>query len=477
MKRTTVLSFFLLLSILSESFGQAKIRQLDSLFNLLKANEQINGYVLVAENGKAIYQKAFGQSDLEKHRLINDDTMFELASVSKQFTAMAIMQLEEKGKLNYDDNIKKFLPSLPYPDITVKHLLHHTSGIPDFLSWNEHQIDTKKINSNKDILYALEKNFKTLATKPGDYFAYSNTNYVLLALIVENISGLSFSKYLDTNIFKPLGMTNTAVYSRRSALKGIENYALGYVYEGRKGIFVESDSLIANSYVRYFDGVAGPYGISSTANDLLKWDNALYTESLVSKQSQEKGYIPATLNNGSKATLGGLHYGFGWLILPLDPETGTRYMHSGGYPGYHTIISRYPEKHKTIILLTNKWNVINIFELTGAIENILFEKPFRIPKKLPFQKSIQLSPAQVKAIEGTYSLKEAPQIKFEITSGLDRVYAQLTNQPKVEIYAESPNDFFYTIVEARLKFVADSNGVINRLILFQNGRELEAVKE
>ena len=437
----------------------------------------MNGCILVAENGKPVYEKAFGYANFDTRQLLHNQTMFELASVSKQFTAMAIMQLHQRGKLTYEDDLSKYFPQIPYHGITISNLLHHTSGIPEFLGWNEKQIDVNRINYNKDILASIIKNAPALNFKPGEHLSYSNTNYVLLALIVEKVSGISFSDYMDRNIFKPLEMSHTKIYPQRAAKEKIKDYAFGNIYNTIKGKFVINDSSAANRYQYYFDGVAGPYGISSNTEDLLKWDQALYTEKLVSKQEQALAYMPSKLNDGKPADFMGIPYGFGWLILPEKDYAGKRYMHTGGYPGYMTIIARYPDKNKTIIILTNVWNVINIYQLCAATEYIIFGKPFVIPPTIPFQKSVTLNPAQLKAIEGTYSLKVAPQVKVVVTSDAVQAYAQVTGQIKVEIYPESELDFFYTVVAAKIKFIKEDNGTIKKLILFQNGQQVEAVKD
>jgi hypothetical protein len=140
-----------------------------------------------------------------------------------------------------------------------------------------------------------------------------------------------------------------------------------------------------------------------------------------------------------------------------------------------TIISRYPDKNKTIIILTNTYNIISLYQLCTATENILFNKPFLVPKSLPFAKSVMLTPLQLKAVEGVYSL--APQVKYTITTDQNQVYAQISGQPKVEIYPESELDFFYTVVQAKIKFEKDAQGKIKKLILFQNGRQIEAQKD
>ncbi|MDP9046982.1 MAG: beta-lactamase family protein, partial [Bacteroidota bacterium] len=435
----------LLTATFSNAFAQHQ-KQLDSLFGTLSAQGYLNGTVLIADGGKPVYEKAFGYADFDKKRPLTNQTMFELASVSKQFTAMAVMQLHEKGLLSYNDSLTKYFPAIPYHGITIEHLLRHTSGIPEFLSWDERQVDVNRVNYNKDILAALVKNKIPLNFKPGDALSYSNTNYVLLALIVEKVSGLSFSDYLDKNIFKPLGMAHTRVYPQRSAVQKVEDYAFGYLYDPNRGKFVVNDSLKANRYQFYFDGIAGPYGISSNTEDMLKWDQALYTNKLISQKEQDAAYITSKLNDGKDAVFAGIPYGFGWLVLPPLPETGRRYAHSGGYPGYMTMIVRFPDKNKTIILLTNIYNVINLYQLTASISNIIFDKPFTIPTALPFKKSLVLSPAQLKVLEGTYAMKIAPQVKVTISSEAGQTYAQLTGQPRVEIYPDSDLVFFYTVV-------------------------------
>lgn len=467
-------TFFLFLLICVTASAQ-KNKILDSVFQDLHRQGAFNGCIIVAEDGKPIYEKAFGYANFETKQTLNNQSIFELASVSKQFTAMAIMQLHQKKKLSYTDDIRKYLPSLSYEGITIDHLLHHTSGIPEFLGWDEQRIDVNRINYNQDILAALVKNHISASFKPGEYMVYSNTNYILLALIVEKVSGLPFADYMKTFVFKPLNMVDTYVYPQRSAAKKLSNYAYGHVYNPKDQTFILNDRFSANKYQRYFDGSAGAYGISSSTEDLLKWDQGLYTEKLISKAEQELAYAPSKLTSGKIATLNGLPYGFGWLILPTTAHTGKRYMHTGGYPGYQTIICRYPEKHKTIVILTNTYNVINIYALCFAVENILFDRPFNVPKIMPFKNSVVISPADLKVIEGIYAL--TPQYKFTITADQGQAYAQLPGQVKAEIYPESELEFFYTIVPARLKFVKDSSGQIQKLILFQNGKQLTAMKE
>ena len=476
----TARSFFVLgviiTSFASNTSAQTE-KKLDSLFKSLAGDGDFNGTVIVADQGKPIYEKAFGYANFDTKQPLENQTMFELASVSKQFTAMAIMQLHQRGKLNYNDAVVKYLPELPYKTISIGNLLHHTSGIPEFLAWSAQYIDVNRINYNQDILNALVKNKIPLDFTPGDKLVYCNTNYVLLALIVEKVSGKSFSEFLNETIFEPLNMTHTRVYPQRAAKQKIANYAYGYLFNPEKNAFDLNDNMISNKFEYYFDGVAGPYGISSNTEDMLKWDQALYSEKLVSHAVQDEAYMSAKLNDGKDATFNNTPYGFGWQIMSNRPGIGRRYMHSGGYPGYMSIIYRYPDKNKTIILLTNIYNVISLYQLAASIENILVDKPFKIPEALPFKKSLTLTPMQLKAIEGTYIPALAPQMTFTISAENSQIYAQLTGQRKIAIYADSELNFFYTVVAAKIKFTKDDEGKVKSLTLVQNGRELVAEKQ
>lgn len=194
---------------------------------------------------------------------LNENSIFELASVSKQFTAMAIVILKEKGKLNYDDKMSKFIPELSnYNHITIRNLLNHTGGLPD-------------------------------------YWEYSNTGYALLASIIENVSGMSYGDYLNKVIFKPLKMNNTFVYTRRYTPQKISNYAYGYVYSDSLKKYFLPDDLDETKIVVWLDGIVGDGTVNSTVNDLLKWDRALYKDQLVSKESKKEIFTSSELNDST----------------------------------------------------------------------------------------------------------------------------------------------------------------------------------
>src|SRR4030095_16644653 len=213
---------------------------------------QFNGNILVAEKGKPIYQQSLGYADYNTRRMLNDSSVFELASVSKHFTAMGIMILKEKGSLNYEDNIKKYFPQLPYENITVRNLLTHTSGIPSYEDQFEKNWDRKKIAFNKDIVDMLSQRKDTLFFKPGTGWKYSNTGYALLASIIEKVSGVSYNDFMAKNIFQPLGITHTFLYNTPRSTGNIpSNYALGFVYSESLKKYILPDSSAKYDYVYY----------------------------------------------------------------------------------------------------------------------------------------------------------------------------------------------------------------------------------
>lgn len=336
-------SFFLLLYLLPLTTKAQPLPNLfDSLFSL---QQKFSGIVLVAENGKSVYQKAFGFREFEKTIPLKTDDIFELASVSKQFTAMIIMMLKERRKLDYDDLVEKYL-SIPYKHITIRHLLTHTSGLPDYQDIMDKYWDKTKVAGNEDCIaflntYAPPKHFE-----PGEKYEYSNTGYMLLASIAEKASGKDFIELSRKWIFKPLKMKSTDIRTLEEKA-AVKNFAIGHIYVKERDVFVRADSFPSSDYTIWLGNRKGPGRISSTASDLLKWDQALYTERLVGQSTLEEAFSPMKLNNGLYS-----NYGFGWS-LRIGSSFGKVVQHTGSNPGYSTMIIRFIDQKKTIILLNN----------------------------------------------------------------------------------------------------------------------------
>jgi len=327
------------------------VASIDSVMTSVVDTARFNGNVLVARNGEVIYQKSFGLSNYYTRERLNDSSVFELASVTKAFTAMAIMMLKEQGKLSYEDDVRKYLPELPYEGITIRHFLTHTSGIADYEyvmlngGW-----DVKKIATNDDIVRFFAKLKPALLFKTGEKWEYSNTAYAMLATIVQRVSGKSFGDFLSENIFVPLDMKTSRIYKTRRSGEVIPNYAYGFVYSDSLKKYVLPDSLKDYFYVYTLDGIEGDGVINSTTGDLFKWNKALYTDKLVSKATLEEAFTSGKLNSDS------LHgYGFGWFI-ENDSTLGKIVRHTGSWPGYRNLIMRFVDSGDCIIVLSNNDN-------------------------------------------------------------------------------------------------------------------------
>jgi CubicO group peptidase (beta-lactamase class C family) len=351
------------------TFGQNKIQKIDSLFTFCN-NGKFNGNVLIAEKGKVIYKKSFGFSNDTTKQKLNENSIFELASISKQFTAAAIVMLKEKGKLSFDDNISKYLPELSnYSNITIRNLLNHTSGLPDYMELMNTIIDKTKIATNKDFISWLVKYKPALLFEPNTQYEYSNTGYVLLASIIEKVSGIWYGDYLSKAIFKPLNMNNSFVYRRRYAPAKLPNYAFGYVYSDSLKKYFLPDNLPETRRVVWFDGVVGDKTVNSTTGDLLKWDRSLYSSKLISMERKKEIFTSSELNDKTKTG-----YGFGWYVEE-NGIYGDIAEHTGSWPGYKTLIERHLQNDKTIIVLVNYRNDSTYIPLTDLRRIIYNIKP------------------------------------------------------------------------------------------------------
>ncbi len=320
--------------------------QIDALMRELHARGQYDGAILVAQQGKVLYRGAFGLADERAARHFTPETQSCLASLSKPFTATAIMMLAEKKQLSYDDPIAKYFPELPKAlgAATIRQMLNHTSGIPDYSS----DLDAERPGmSATDVVKALQKVDKPLFS-PGEKYEYSNSGYVLLGLIVEKVSGKPFLDFLRQSILDPLDMKNTIAQRTSAAAHGYGDFG------------GPSD---AGSYV----GADG--GLYSTVDDLLKFDQA----KLLSPGTLKDAFTAAKVRSGTTT------YGLGWNITS-DPSGALHVWHTGNTAGYRAYMEQVPSSHLTVIMLTNHGNTKRI-DISAIIQNILAGKPYTLPKK------------------------------------------------------------------------------------------------
>jgi len=337
-----------------------KVAKIDSLLNFYHEQGILNGTVLVAEAGKVIYQKGFGYANMDTKETLEPKSVFRLASVSKQFTAMCIMMLEEQNKLNYDDDFQKYLPELKYEGVTIRHLLWHTSGMPDYIDFMpKHFPDDEYVND--DVIKTMAKHHPEKEFEPGERYEYSNTGYLLLASIVERVSGVSFIKFIQQNIFDRIGMSSSIIPFGKNEFVEMANRVRGY-NRTKDGGHVDND------YTSYDYDVCGDGGMFSSVIDLFKWNEALYTEKMVKQETIKEAFQPYVLNDGSVGD-----YGFGWSVNEID--SNKLVDHSGSWIGFRTYILRDITNKHCVIILTNVGNR-NGTQLYNACYNILMDKPY-----------------------------------------------------------------------------------------------------
>jgi CubicO group peptidase (beta-lactamase class C family) len=311
------------------------VRLLNTFFesNLLSRN--FNGSILIAKNGVPLYEKYVGFSDLRTKDPMTDSTPIHIASTSKTFTAIAILRLVQEGKLSLDDSIQRFFPNLPYQGVTVKMLLNHRSGLPNYVYFMEKaKWDKTKQVTNNDMLQVLYTEQPGKYYQAGKRFSYSNTNFVLLAMIIEKITGTPFPQFMQQKFFTPLQMKHTFVFTLADMGKVISSYNY-------------NNTVWDNDFL---EGTYGDKNVYSTPRDLLKWDQALYTDQLIRKSLLDTAFMPYSNERPS------IHnYGLGFRMLNLRNGKKIIY-HFGRWHGFNAAFARLTDEKATIIILGNKFN-------------------------------------------------------------------------------------------------------------------------
>ena len=449
----------------SSIFCQVNYTVIDSILTVFHNAKSLNGNVLIAEKGQITYNRSFGFANETTKEKLNENSVFGLASVSKQFTATAIVMLKEQGKLNYDDKITKYIPELiAYNNISIRNMLNHTSGLQDFEQLQNSKeareyLSTRSgkiVITNKDVI-AFFSNYKPkLIFNPGSRFEYCDIGYVFLGSIIERVSGLAYAEFLDKYIFKPLGMSNTFVLSPETELHNIQNYATGYVYSDSLKKYQSVDSMIAKSNLQVI--TSGPSEIYSTVFDLLKWDRALYSEQIVTSSSLKEIFEPAILNDHTTT-----NYGFGWFIMK-DPNYGMSVYHTGGGRGFVTCIERNIDHDKTIIMLQNHNQVLYPVDI---INRNLYNIPLPVEQKL--------SQVQLDALSGNYEIQKGFELKIWSDNG--NIFAQATGQTVVPLFAENEIMLFAKLIDVKLQFEKNRQGKITCLYILKNGNKTRAEKK
>ncbi|MGJ8662789.1 MAG: serine hydrolase domain-containing protein [Marinicella sp.] len=321
---------------------------IDQYVNQLYIQQKFIGSILVAHQGKVIINKHYGTVGVDKQNQIVDQSVFEVASLTKAFTATLTMMIKQDGLLQLDDSVNRFLPHFPYPNITVRHLLSHTSGLSEnlFFQWAGKNMDPRKIYSNEMILKYLNSVKPKLQFNPGDQFEYSNVGYMILPLILKNVTGQSYIHLLNERIINPLQMHQTGIYPQTDKASKMNNYVFGQMFNSKH------QKLISTFGMAWSDAMYGGVGILSNTNDLFKWDQALYSNHILDEASLSEMFSPYQLNNGEYSK-----YGLGWFvydqIIINDKNIGTQVFHHGLWPGYESLFTRLIDHQLTIIILSS----------------------------------------------------------------------------------------------------------------------------
>ncbi|RZJ86157.1 MAG: class A beta-lactamase-related serine hydrolase [Chryseobacterium sp.] len=383
---------YMVLSTAQLCAGQTsrQTQQLDSIFSLLSHQNQFSGSVIIAEKGKIVLKKGYGFSNGQTKKLNNPETIFETASCSKQFTAAAIVLLKRQGKLSYEDNIGKFIPELNFwGKVTILDLLRHTSGLPDFMGDMQHIWDKTKIATNADMISFYAKRRDTLQFGPNSRHEYSNTNYAVLASIIERASGRTYANFLSENIFRPLKMKSSFVYNRREHPKKIKNYATGYVWaNGSFDKVVSEDPGYGEKMVYYLDGIVGHAKVNSSVEDMLRWVESLKTNSLLTQKEFEQMTEVTKTSTGKN-----IPYGFGLDVSKREDRFS--FGHTGSWDGYISFSYHNVIKDRTIIVLENfKLGTYPFKNINEILDGLPISKEFR--------PSIPMAEDEMKAFIGNY---------------------------------------------------------------------------
>ncbi|MGB3477948.1 MAG: serine hydrolase [bacterium] len=419
-----------------------KFKEVDDYINAISKLNPFSGSILIAANEKILIKKEYGMADYEHNIPNTPKTKFRIGSNTKSFTALAIMQLHERGIINVNDSLVKYLPDYPAGQrITIHHLLTHTSGIPDY---NRSPDIVEKRTLPASLMEVIE-GFKDepLDFVPGEEFRYSSSGYILLSYIIEKMSEKSYEDFLAENIFRPLDMMNTKI-DRHDAV--IENRAVGYTL-GEKGLMNARYTNVCRS--------SGAGGLLSTVEDMYLWDRALYTEKLVTRGSLKKIYTSFRNN-----------YGYGWFICKFLNRKMVN--HGGRSLGFVADIMRFIDDNTCVIILSN-YDYVSLPTISKTLAAIAFGEKYELPKQ-PI--AIELNNSILDEYLGEYQFQ--PHIIITITKEDGRLFGQMSRQAKIQIWPESETEFFPKIPDWRITFIKDKKGKITELILHYFGIRVQA---
>lgn len=434
-----LICFFLCLNSYGQNFRSEK--ELDELFTSYFSAKTPGCSALVSQKGKIIYEKAFGSANLELNVPVKPQTVFSLASITKQFTAISILQLVSQRKIALTDNIQKYIPDFPVNNILIENLLSHTSGLKDYLQVRTGQKFGERHDYTPGELINVFRNIP-LEYEPGTKYAYCNSDYILLGYIIEKVSGKTYPEYLSENIFIPLEMKDTYYDSDETI---IPNRASGYYKAGdqyRKAEFWSAT-------IGYAAG-----GLLSTSIDLQKWQSGLLSYKILKKELLDLAFTPYTLKDGTTT-----NYGFGWNITEINGMK--RIDHGGAKNGFLTYEAYFPDQQLYIALLFNSENAPRD-ELSVKVSEILLGKSM--------QKEILLNEDVLKTYIGVYSLVSDPKRTITVTKEKNGLSANISGQGSFSLLFQSETQFqLKNLLDVKCEFKI-INGKVVSIIAEQQGK-------
>ena len=421
--------------------AQSIANKSDSLLSAYFKQELFTGTVLISQKGKVIFEKSYGMANRESAVSNSSATQYRIGSLSKPFTSLIILQAQEKGLLQLKDPLSKYLPGFSKGDsVTIENLLNHTSGIRSLTSTKRYNTDRMNIKGREDVLEILKA--EPFVFSPGSSWQYSNSNYILLSYIAEDVSKKPMARLVQEFTAK-LGMKNTGMDhdGRTAPLKA----------KGYEALALQDYMPVADQNIAIITGAGGMY---STAKDLLKLDKALYSGQIVSDATRQQMFTP-----------GKGDYGYGW-------ETGsykgqTELGHSGSIEGFKSMILRYPESETCIIFLSNYWNTPGQ-EICDNLKAIVFNQPYQLPLSRTF---ISLTPEQLKAYEGEYSFKGT--IRMSVKAEAGQLLSIVKGQPVVSFKPMSESEFYNKSNGAGISFQRNEKGMIDSFRLTKGKQVME----
>ncbi len=451
MKPFKVFAFILIFStrfFVSEAHqsNDSLARKIDEY--LLSANKfnRFNGSALIAEKGVIVLQKSYGYKNFAAHVYNDSNCIYQIGSITKQFTSTVILKLQEEGKLSIDDKLSKYFPEFKYADkITLKNLLTHTSGIYNYtndIDENDSAIVCNPVNKQL-ILDLIFK--KGLDFTPGTKFSYDNSGYYLLGMVIEKVTGKSYEEEVRNIIFQPLGMSHSFFDFRNS---NDTNRATGYKKLNA------NEQVIAQRWDSTVTYAAG--GIFSTTGDMYKWARVVANKDILSAASWKAAFTPNLE-----------HYGYGWFIDTLYGERSV--SHGGGLPGYMAYFTYYPRRDVTIILLSNEgYYGEGLNDIAASLSAIVFHKPYELMHVRP---EINLADSVLKKYVGEYAFDKKHHAFITLENGILQLAAPTGNLPKSPLFPQDETNMYLKIIDARIEFIKNANGNITGFISHYNGKD------